>query len=92
LGFLFLIFGSCLLTYTICYRILYRMKVTAIIADDLIDCVKECTQSYTVTEAINTALKEWVSMYKIKELNNKIIQNPINIKNGHRIREINRST
>jgi len=66
------------------------MKVTAIIADELIDCVKECTQSYTVTEAINTALKEWVSIHKIKELNNTIMQNPINIRNGHRIREINR--
>jgi len=80
-----------LLTYPIYYRILYPMKVTAIISDDLVYCVKECTQSYTVTEAINTALKEWVSMRKIKELNNKITQKPIDIKNGNKIREINRS-
>jgi hypothetical protein len=39
------------------YRILNRMKVTAIIADDLINDVKAYTQSSTVTEAITIALK-----------------------------------
>jgi hypothetical protein len=66
------------------------MKVTAIIADDLINNVKAYTRSSTVTEAITIALKDWVDIYNIKELNKKIIQNPIDIDNGHQILEINR--
>jgi hypothetical protein len=70
---------------------LYRMKVTAIIADDLINNVKAYTRSSTITEAITIALKDWVDIFNIRELNKKIIQNPICIDNGHQIREINRS-
>ena len=73
------------------YRMIYRMKVTAIIADDLINNVKAYTQSSTVTEAITIALKDWVDIYSIKELNKKIKQNPINIDNGKNIRETNRA-
>ena len=65
------------------------MKV-AIIADDLINAVKEYSKSSTVTEAITIALKEWIDIYNIKELNKKIAQNPIHIKNGQKIRKINR--
>ena len=79
-----------ILTNTIQHRILYRMKVTAIIADDLISNVKAYTRSSTVTEAITIALKDWLDIYNIKELNNKISKNPIYIKNGQKVREINR--
>ena len=44
------------------------MKVTAIIADDLIYEVKEHTHCSTVTEAITVALKDWIDLYNIKEL------------------------
>ena len=67
------------------------MKVTAIIADDLVYNVKAYTRSSTVTEAITIALKDWVDIYNIKELNKQIKQNPIAIKNGQNIREINRT-
>jgi hypothetical protein len=66
------------------------MKVTAIIADDLVNNVKAYTRSSTVTEAITIALKDWLDIYKIKELNAKILQNPIYIAHGQQIREINR--
>ena len=79
------------LTYTITYRIVYRMKVTAIIADDLVNNVKAYTRSSTVTEAITIALKDWLDNHNIKELNKQISQNPIYIDNGQQIREINRS-
>ena len=69
----------------------YRMKVTALIADDLINNVKTYTRSSTITEAITIALKDWLDVYNIKELNKKISQNPIHIDNGQQIREINRS-
>jgi hypothetical protein len=69
---------------------IHRMKVTAIIADDLIDAVKEYTQSSTITEAITIALEEWIDTYNIKELNKKISQKPIHIKKGQKIRKMNR--
>jgi hypothetical protein len=67
------------------------MKVTAIIADDLVNNVKAYTRSSTVTEAITIALKDWVDIFNIRELNKKIIQTPIFINNGCQIREVNRS-
>ena len=73
------------------YRILYRMKVTAIIDDDLVNNVRACTKSSTITEAITIALKDWLDIYHIKELNQKISQNPIFIESGPKIREVNRS-
>ena len=79
------------LTNTINYRMLYRMKVTAIIDDDLVNNVKIFTQSSTVTEAITIALKDWLDIYNLKELNKNISNNPIFIDNGQKIREMNRS-
>ena len=70
---------------------LYRMKVTAILADDLVKSVKAYTRSTTITEAITIALKDWVDIYNIKELNKQIKQKPIFIDNEKKIREINRS-
>ena len=67
------------------------MKVTAIIADDLIYSVKEYTQSSTITEAITIALKDWVDIHNIKKLNEQIKQTPIIINDGHKIRGTNRS-
>ena len=68
------------------------MKVTAIIDDNLVNNVKVFTRSSTVTEAITIALKDWLDMYNIKELNKSISKKPIIINNGRQIRETNRST
>jgi len=78
------------LTYTKIYRMVYRMKVTAIIADDLVNNVKAYTRSSTVTEVITIALKDWLDIHNIKELNKQISQTPIYINNGQQIRETNR--
>ena len=67
------------------------MKVTAIIADEIINSVKEHTQKTVITEAITIALKEWIDIYNIKELNKKISQNPLYINDGQQIRDLNRS-
>jgi hypothetical protein len=66
------------------------MKVTAIIEDTLVNNVKEITHSSTVTEAITIALKDWVDIHHIKELNKQISQKPITIENGQHIRQVNR--
>jgi len=79
------------LTNTMQYHISYRMKVTAILADELVHNVKAYTRSATVTEAITIALKDWVDIYNIKEINKQIKQNPIDIKNIQNTRNINRT-
>ena len=66
------------------------MEVTAHIADDLVNDVKQYTQSSTVAEAITLALKDWIDIYNIKELNKKISQQPVFIKDGQKLREANR--
>jgi hypothetical protein len=66
------------------------MKVTAIIADELIQDVKEYTHGSNITEAITIALKDWVDIYNIKELNKKVANEPIIINCGDKIRKINR--
>ncbi|MDR1893192.1 MAG: hypothetical protein LBQ61_00685 [Spirochaetales bacterium] len=66
------------------------MKVTAIIADDLVNDIKAYTHSSTVTEALTIALKDWIDIYNIKELNKKIAQRPVFIKDGQKIRDANR--
>jgi hypothetical protein len=66
------------------------MKVTAIIEDTLVNNVKEFTHSSTVTEAITIALRDWVDIHHIKELNKKISKTPIIIENGTYIRQVNR--
>jgi hypothetical protein len=66
------------------------MKVTASIEDTLVNNVKEFTHSSTITEAITIALKDWIDIYYIKELNKQISKKPININNGEKIRRINR--
>ena len=67
------------------------MKVTAIIPDELVNNVKACSRSSTITEAITIALKDWLDIYYIKELNKQIRKNPIEIKNGQNIRKTNRN-
>jgi hypothetical protein len=66
------------------------MKVTAIIEDTLLNNVKEFTHSSTVTEAITIALKDWIDIYSIKELNKQVSNKPIHINTGEKIRQINR--
>jgi hypothetical protein len=66
------------------------MKVTAIIADELINDVRVYTQSSTITEAITIALKDWIDMYNIKKLNRQIARRPVVLNKGKKIREINR--
>ncbi|AEF80409.1 hypothetical protein [Leadbettera azotonutricia] len=68
------------------------MKVTAIIEDTLVNDVKEFTHSSTVTEAITIALRDWIDIYNIKELNKEISKKPIIIEHGDKIREANRRT
>ena len=54
-----------------------RMKVTAIISDELIKEVKNLTKGKNITESITIALKEWLALKKVKELNQVISKEPL---------------
>ncbi|MDR3284054.1 MAG: hypothetical protein LBS97_02620 [Treponema sp.] len=66
------------------------MKVTAIIADELVQNMKEYTHSSTVTEAITIALKDWLDLYAVKKLNAQIAQRSLFLEPADKIRAINR--
>ena len=53
------------------------MKVTAIISDKLIDEVKKYAKGKNLTASLTIALREWLTMKKIKELNQIIKEKPL---------------
>ena len=82
-----------LLTNTIFVRILYRMKVTALIPDELVNEVKHYSSGKNITDSLIIALQEWVSLKKIIELNQKISNNPLEFRknfSAEEVRELNR--
>lgn len=69
------------------------MKVTALIPDELVSEIKEKAGGKTLTDSLVVALSEWVSLKKIKELNEQIERSPLKFNEGYtsdHIREINR--
>lgn len=81
------------MNYTIAYRIINLMKVTAIISDDLIEEVKKHSKGRNLTESLTIALKEWLAAKKIKDLNNMIKEAPLEFNpdlSANIIRDINR--
>ena len=75
------------------HRILYRMKVTAIISDDILNEVRKYTKGDNLTECIRMALEEWIAQKKIRELNDMVRKEPLEFADGgwEAIRELNRS-
>ncbi len=81
------------LTYKIFHRILYRMKVTAIIKDNLISEVRKLAKGKNLTESLTIALKEWVALKHIKELNSIVNEHPFEFRSdlsASGIRDLNR--
>ena len=69
------------------------MKVTAIISDNLISEVKKYTMGKNITESITIALKEWLAIKRIKELNNLVKETPLEFNkdfSAENIRQLNR--
>ena len=67
------------------------MKVTALIPDDLVKEVKHLAGGKNLTESLILALNEWISLKKIKSLNNEIESNPLKFSNGFTAKKV-RST
>ena len=82
-----------MLTNTIFVRIIYRMKVTALIPDELVNEVKHYSSGKNITDSLIIALQEWISLKKIIELNQKISNNPLEFRknfSSEEVRELNR--
>lgn len=81
------------MTNTILNRILYRMKVTAILPDDLITEVQKYTEGKNITDSLQKALSEWVKLAKVKKLNEKLRKKPLEFAtnfSSEKVRKINR--
>jgi hypothetical protein len=70
------------------------MKVTVTLPDDLIDEVRRYSKGKNITESLLIALKDWLALQKIKELNQNIKKEAIKFKedfSADKVRSANRS-
>jgi hypothetical protein len=75
------------------YRIVNRMKVTALIPEELIAEAKALSGGKNITEALIIVLQEWIATRKLQALNKKIQQTPLRFEKGYsatKIRQMNR--
>ena len=69
------------------------MKVTAIWPDDMINEIKHYSKGRNITESLMIALRDWIALQKIKELDQKIRKEPMKFKknfSADKVRSINR--
>ena len=69
------------------------MRITVILPDDLIDEVKHYSKGKNITKSLSIALKDWIALQKIKELNKKIKKEPLKFRkdfSADKVRSINR--
>jgi len=69
------------------------MKVTTILPDDLVSEVRHYSKGKNITDSLLIALKEWLALRKIKELNKQVDKNPLLFDqnfSGETVRETNR--
>ena len=68
------------------------MKVTALIPDSLITDVKSFAKGKTLTESLIKILKDGLYLHKIKMLNKKVQQRPLQFVDGftaEKVRKLN---
>lgn len=69
------------------------MKVTAILPDELIHEVQAFSGGKNITESLNVALTEWLKLAKLKKLNEKLKNNPVEFQKDYsaeNTRQLNR--
>lgn len=72
---------------------IHLMKVTALIPDELLKEVKTLTAGKNTTEAMIIAMQEWVSIKRLRSLNEKAAKEPFEFKeefSADKVRELNR--
>lgn len=71
------------------------MKVTALIADDLVTEVQRVSGGKNITESITIALKQYLANQRLSELISKVESNPLQFESDFTsfgIRELNRNS
>lgn len=74
---------------------IHLMKVTALIPDDLVKEIRQYAGGKNLTESLISALQEWISLKRIKSLNNDIKNKPLEFSkdfSAEKIRNINRKS
>lgn len=69
------------------------MKVTAIIPDKIVEEVRKLTGARNITESLIVALEEWVALKRVRNLNERVREAPLQFKTGYgaaQVRESNR--
>ena len=80
--------------YTNQHRIIDRMKVTAILPDELVIEIQKYTNGKNITDSLQKALSEWLKLAKVKKLNKKLKKQPLKFADGYsaeKVRKINRT-
>ncbi len=68
-----------------------KMKVTAIIPDDLVKETQTISHARNITEAMIIALNTYISIEKLKAMGEKVNKNPLKFKyTAQEIRDLNR--
>ncbi len=83
------------MTNTLHDRIVYRMKVTALLPDQLISEIKTYAKGKTLTESLTIALEEWLQHKKIVMLNKQVQNKPLEFQkdfNPTTVRNLSRRT
>lgn len=83
------------MTNTLHDRIVYRMKVTALLPDQLISEIKTYAKGKTLTESLTIALEEWLQHKKIVMLNKQVQNKPLEFQkdfNATTVRNLSRRT
>jgi|JI9StandDraft_2_1071091.scaffolds.fasta_scaffold40571_2 hypothetical protein len=70
----------------------YRMKVTALIPDTIIDEVKKYSNGKNITDSLIIALEDWIALQKLKNLNSLVLETPLSFErnfSAEKVRKIN---
>ncbi len=69
-------------------RILDRIKVTAILPDELVQQVQKYSGGKNITESLSLALNEWLRLAKLRRLNRRVRKNSLQFQPGFTARKI----
>ena len=75
------------------HRILYRMKVTALLPDALVSDVQALSQGKNITDSLLKALSEWVALKRVVALDSAVKKHPFLFAEGftaEAVRKLNR--
>jgi len=73
------------------YKNSIKMKVTALIPDELVRETQKLSKAKNITETMIIALNSYIALHKIKEMGEQVKNNPLTFKHSaEEIREINR--